>query len=769
MAFRTIGASYSSPSGASARVRTRSAAGWGPWQDLLVPSISDGPDIDTVEGRHALRAATDPAFVPASSAYEISLPADATDASIHLVHDIIGRPAAPTSSAATSTSALAGPTIHSRAEWGARAAKIHPGIADASKGVQFVVVHHTASDNSYVAEDVPAILRGMQAYDMDARDYDDIGYNIVVDKFGRAWEGRTGGIDQPVIGAQALGYNRVSTGISLLGNFVDVQPSQAALDMIGDLAGWKLAMEGLDPRTTVDLTHDDTEGNPAFPTPRTIPRIVGHKDIGQTLCPGHIYDHLDVIRTRAATWLRRTAGTVAPVVDNGNRTVSITGTVSLAPVSTGDAAEVAAVSTPATVIVSIDRSLTTPTIVSAPAAGFSSAATTQPTFGYISEPLLPGPHKTCVFTGDRSLVGCQTFTVVDPAFDAVRPKRLLDTRTDDVPLLPDESRVLAIAGHGDIPAATSAVVLNVTATAPSGEGFLTLYPCGGAKPSTTSNLNFDGGATVANLVVSKVGAGGTVCLFSNQRVHVVVDITAWYPAGAPYHPVEPQRLLDTRDSRGRSIDPLRPYAEHRLHVGGVGSIADDAASATLNVTAVNATADGFGTVYPCGTASPGTSSLNFTSGHTIANLVITKLGTGGDICFFSKAVTDIVIDISGWSPVASTFHAIVPERLMDTRIKLGASRLGSDDVVELKVHGTAGIPVTATAVAVNVAVTDPSGAGYISVYPCSQVWPGTSNLNYGAGQTIANMTVTRVGIGGCLRITSMSSTDIVADVTGWFD
>src|SRR5205814_8139148 len=96
------------------------------------------------------------------------------------------------------------PPINTRASWGARAPKATPGYASS---VQMTFVHHTVNSNTYAQSDVPSILRSIQAYHMDSNGWDDIGYNFLVDRFGGMWEGRGGGMDQPVIGAHTLGFN----------------------------------------------------------------------------------------------------------------------------------------------------------------------------------------------------------------------------------------------------------------------------------------------------------------------------------------------------------------------------------------------------------------------------------------------------------------------------------------------------------------------------------------------------------------------------------
>ena len=170
------------------------------------------------------------------------------------------------------------PTLVTRAAWGADESWRggEPRYADAAR---FAVIHHTATSNAYGPDDVPAIMRGIYHYHTQTLGWDDIGYNFVVDRFGRVFEGRAGGADRAVIGAHAAGHNDGSIGVAALGCFDDeacgtasVQPSMVqALD---GLVAWKFAYHGVDPRGTT------TEGSARLPT------IVGHRDLGATACPG---------------------------------------------------------------------------------------------------------------------------------------------------------------------------------------------------------------------------------------------------------------------------------------------------------------------------------------------------------------------------------------------------------------------------------------------------------------------------------------------------
>ena len=111
-------------------------------------------------------------------------------------------------------------------------------------------VHHTVNANDYTRAEVPALLRGIYAYHVRSRGWSDIGYNFLVDRFGRIWEGRYGGVDRPVVGAHTLGYNDYSFAMSAIGNYETAHPSEAVLRAYGALFAWKLSLHGVSADST---------------------------------------------------------------------------------------------------------------------------------------------------------------------------------------------------------------------------------------------------------------------------------------------------------------------------------------------------------------------------------------------------------------------------------------------------------------------------------------------------------------------------------------
>ncbi len=223
-----------------------------------------------------------------------------------------------------------------------------------------------------------------------------------------------------------------------------------------------------------------------------------------------------------------------------------------------------------------------------------------------------------------------------------------------------------VSGRAGVPAGSSAVVLNVTATAAQASGFLTVFACGTNRP-LASNVNYTTGATAASAVFSRIGADGTICVYNEGATDVVVDIFG--TLGSGYQALStPQRLVDTRspastvdgDFAGIGSNPAA--AALRLHVAGRGGIPANASAVLLSVTAVDPVEAGYVTAHPAGAARPNASNLNHPAGATVANAVVAGLGAGGDVCLFTSAQTDLVIDVAGWftGPAATTTDAACP-------------------------------------------------------------------------------------------------------------
>ena len=252
-----------------------------------------------------------------------------------------------------------------------------------------------------------------------------------------------------------------------------------------------------------------------------------------------------------------------------------------------------------------------------------------------------------------------------------QPQRFLDTRVHvgaGVRTTANGVTAVQLAGVMGVPQDASLVVFNATAVDPTGPGFLSVYPCG-QNPPSSSTLNFQPGETVPNLVITGVGANGTVCFYSNTAMDLVGDV-AGYVEGDEEQVVmlaAPQRVLDTRDGTGGPATPLDSTGRS-LRVAGVGGVAADASAAIVNMTAVGAVGPGYATAYPCGQNVPLVSNVNYVAAAARANLAIVQLGPTGDLCLTSSQRTDVIVDVSGFVVGALDFVPQAPTRIYDSRL-----------------------------------------------------------------------------------------------------
>ena len=153
------------------------------------------------------------------------------------------------------------PPIISRSSWGANEAirRTGPVYADA---VHFALVHHTAGSNSYGPGDSAAIVRGIELYHVLGNGWHDIGYNFLVDRYGQVFEGRYGGIDRPVMGAHAQGFNWGSVGVAVIGNYEGASLPTAARASLVKLLAWRLDVAHVDPLSALTRI---SNGNPRYP------------------------------------------------------------------------------------------------------------------------------------------------------------------------------------------------------------------------------------------------------------------------------------------------------------------------------------------------------------------------------------------------------------------------------------------------------------------------------------------------------------------------
>jgi hypothetical protein len=330
----------------------------------------------------------------------------------------------------------------------------------------------------------------------------------------------------------------------------------------------------------------------------------------------------------------------------------------------------------------------------------------------------------------------------------VLPARVLDTRENlgyaGAKPQPEQVLEVPIAGHGGVPASgATAVALNITVTAATSAGFVTVW--GSGDRPATSNLNVERtDQTIANLVLAPIGSDGKVRIYTSGGGHVIADVAAWFGPTSIYRPTGPTRLVDTRDKGSKPVSG----STTEIPITSAGKLA------VVNVTATDTTNPGFLTVWGSGNR-PTTSNVNFTRARmTIPNLVIVPIGDDGKIRVYNDGGSHIIVDLFG-TIAGDGVNPHPPERILDTR---NTATPTAGATIEATVNGTPGDAVIA-----NVTATNVTALGYVTVWP-SGPRPNASNLNpeY-AGQSIANLVLTRIGPDNKIRLYTHNSADLIVD------
>lgn len=307
--FSMLGVTWADPRaelGGTAQVRTREGVTgvWSNWRELELDTRTSEVGPDT--GADGVRAGTQPLWTGSSDGVQVrvtgqhgklsKLPAGLR---VELVDPDTG--ATSSTSYATATASTAPqPVVTPRSGWGADESLVKD-PATYTTDTKVVFTHHTAGTNDYICEQSPDIIRAIFLYHVQGQGWNDIGYQFLVDKCGTVFEGRAGGIDKPVLGAQTYGFNTDTSGVAVLGNYNDAISSQPVLDAVAAVAAWKLGLYGYDAAGTVQLTAAADNGLYKKGQKVTLNRISGHRDGYPTECPGNnLYADLAAIRALAS-------------------------------------------------------------------------------------------------------------------------------------------------------------------------------------------------------------------------------------------------------------------------------------------------------------------------------------------------------------------------------------------------------------------------------------------------------------------------------------
>ncbi|HMZ21961.1 MAG TPA: putative Ig domain-containing protein, partial [Blastocatellia bacterium] len=427
-------------------------------------------------------------------------------------------------------------------------------------------------------------------------------------------------------------------------------------------------------------------------------------------------------------------------------------------------------------------------------------------------------------TGDRQY----TVTISPPGnglqfFPLPQPVRLLETRAGltgcTTPgAIIDAGSTFTLPARttcAGIPANAQAVTGNIT-VAPTGGGFLTLFPSTAAQP-TVANSNFGPNEVTNNVFTVGLGAAdGAFKIFASGTTHVIVDVTGYYapPAlsgggGLYFHPLAtPVRLLETRaglngcfapgaqliGTGDPNSDPNQDFAiQGRSPVASpCNSIPASAQMLVGNATSVVPDGGGYLTIYPSGGTRPLIASSNYSGSDVINGPFTVKLGADGKFKIYTLRTTHLVVDIIGYyseeavdaSGVGLLFNPLpIPVRLLETRPGgpplVGCTRTNAPIQGNLNAAthtqpaaGFCGLPTSAQAVVGNASVVSTPAAGFLTLFPGNlTIAPLVATSNYptpAASGYNRHIFVGLSPVDGTFKVLTSATTDLILDASGYF-
>jgi hypothetical protein len=770
-------------------VRAHGSKGWSSWTALDQQDLPGGAEVAT-------RVGTEPLWVGTSDGYQarVDLHSGALPSGLRVDLVAPGDSAADATAgesggpAAQASAAVTQPVINSRASWGADE-KMRNGGPNYNATIKEGFVHHTAGTNGYSAAEVPKIIRGIYAYHVKANGWSDIGYNFLVDRFGRLWEGRYGGIASAVVGAHTGGFNVDSFAVSAIGNYATATPTAAMIEAIARLLAWKLSLYYRDPSGTTSLV-PTAFASSKYPAGRTVTFnvISGHRDADSTECPGtNLYKQLANIRALAKSYLG--AALINPAVSAdlvpAGTPVTVTARTTQAQQWQLDVRNhidgtlvrtlTGSTASGATIKAAWDRldaagAAVRPGAYDLSLTSSSDTGTARPWRHRVT--LLP-PLTQPATAPAASLPGRADYVPLDPT-------RLYDSRSSGhLPLGPAQRLDVPVLGVGGVPTSgVGSVALTVTAGWPTASTSLAVWPAGASRPSAAT-MTVPAGSTRTALAVSAVGGKGRVSLWNSAGVtEVAVDVVGYYPTaahGQQLHALRPFRLYDSRYG-GEGI--LKQGTGRTITLPSIGGVASSRmGAAILNVTATSGTGTGELVVHRPGSGQSDAVTLSYSRSTTVSAAAVTALSGGALRVNVRNADTHVIIDVIGWYAPSSVsggrqFQAISPRRILDTRLGIGAPKgyVHRDGTVVVKVAGKGRVlPKTAKAVLLDLS----SSSGHIGAYriswPAGLAWPGGSDFYLTNGTTTANLVLVRVRHKGKINLRNYAKkTSLVADIVGYY-
>lgn len=390
-------------------------------------------------------------------------------------------------------------------------------------------------------------------------------------------------------------------------------------------------------------------------------------------------------------------------------------------------------------------------------------------------------------TGEVRRIAPVLSSLSDPgslAYTPVTPQRVFDSRNAGAisgQVRAGTSRLVqVVASQGNHRAA----LVNLTYVRPQTNGFLAAWPARTPRPPS-SNINGQTGQVAANASIVPIDADGRILVFSSATAHVIVDVVGFFDvasvsAAGRLTPLGPARAADTRqpisDTNLYSRAAAGGDTTVNVPLAGRLDVTSAVSAVVLTVTALSDVGadEGFVTVYPGGGSLPSISNVNTSAnGDRRANLVVVPLGADGSVDLRLHVVTDVIVDVVGAFTGSSAtvdsaglYRMIAPSREVDTRTSTPFGRItgGSTRTVN-----PAAVPDGVLAVSQNMVVVLNDSPGFVTAYPSSPTRPNVSNLNANLpGQTRSALAITTLGTGSAIDYYSSMTTDLVVDVTGYF-
>lgn len=302
----------------------------------------------------------------------------------------------------------------------------------------------------------------------------------------------------------------------------------------------------------------------------------------------------------------------------------------------------------------------------------------------------------------------------------------------------------------------------------------------GSAPFTTHSLGNTGLNMQANDFhkFAKPGTYSFTLTVTDAGGNTASTTGSFTTTGSDFTPLGPVRILDTRygTGTGGKVARVGQGGVIAVKVAGANAVPANATAVAMNVTLTNSS--GFGNVAVAPTSqTPSTSNLNYAPGQTVANYVVVPIGPDGDV-YLTKAgpgTVDLIADVAGYftRSASSGFASVSPQRILDTRSGIGApqGKVAAGAPVNVMIAGNAGVPAGATAVALNLTLTNSTGSGFVEAYPGGSTQPNASNVNYtAAGQTVAGYAIVPLGADGSINLAKggPGAVDLIADVSGYF-